>query len=119
MKFFSASLNKNHEDSTEIYVRKCKKLIEIEKNESFSNNEKTNINTNTNSNTNAKKTNLNNTNENNNKNKTPEYTPEDLECLNIVKQKDYYKILNLTKSADENEIKKSYKKVYKKLKKIF
>lgn len=39
-------------------------------------------------------------------------TEQDKECLNILKKKDYYEILDIKKNADENEIKKAYKKVF-------
>ena len=58
--------------------------------------------------------NINNNDIKNTNTKTdPGLSEEDKECLKYIKQKDYYKILNITKSAEENEIKKSYKKVIK------
>ena len=99
MKFFTASLSLNHENTTEIYIRKCKKFIEKET-----------INPDNNSKIKSNATNTNNISEANKTQKSP-LTEEDLECLKIIKEKDYYKILNITKTADENDVKKSYKKV--------
>ena len=42
---------------------------------------------------------------------TPVETEQDLECLRVTKKKDYYEILEVSKNADENELKKAYKKV--------
>lgn len=112
LRFFNASIKLNHENSTEIYIRKCKKFIESQKENTNqgpqnSNNNDTKPNNNTESNNNNNFTNKNNNNTTNN----PGLTDQDKECLKITKQKDYYEILNVGKSADEAEIKKSYKKL--------
>lgn len=99
-------MNLNHENKTEIYIRKCKKFIEAEKNETTKNENTRKINNDNNVKSNAN-TNTNNVNTNTG------LSEEDKECIKITKEKDYYKILNLTTSADETEIKKSYKKVNK------
>jgi curved DNA-binding protein CbpA len=36
---------------------------------------------------------------------------QDQECQDIIDKKDYYEILGILKEADDNEIKKAYKKV--------
>ena len=35
----------------------------------------------------------------------------EIDCQNLLKKKDYYEILGISKTADENEIKKAYRKL--------
>lgn len=43
---------------------------------------------------------------------TPKYTAEDQKrCADVLKKKDYYDILGIQKGANENEIKKAYRKL--------
>ena len=115
-------MNLNHENSTEIYIRKCKKFIEAEKTNPTTNENsgKTSNNPNSyaskNPNTNTNSNNTTTTNSKSTSNTNVGLTDEDRECIRIIKEKNYYKILNVSQSADENEIKKSYKKVKKKFK---
>lgn len=43
--------------------------------------------------------------------KTPEIIKQDEDCKKIINTKCYYQILNIDKSANQEEIRKAYKKV--------
>ena len=96
MKLFTQSYELNNERKTETYIHQCRRILNKQKLSEE-----------------AAKT---------NKQETPEETPnpanasnqtieQDKECQDILDRKDYYEILGITKNADENEIKKAYKKV--------
>lgn len=102
MNYFNASFKLNAEDSTQIYIKRCKKSIVN--------------NTTQDSNAGKKSTpNVHHTkphhHEKERSKSTPVETEQDRECLKVIRKKDYYDILEVSKNADENEIKKAYKKV--------
>ena len=95
----------NQEDSTLIYIKRCKKVIL-----SSQSNEDKNVKSSTPNNEHFKEHNTTkNTHER--AKSTPVETEGDRECLKIIRKKDYYDILEIKKEADENEIKKAYRKV--------
>ena len=100
MKLFTQSYELNIERKTETYILQCRKMLNKQKQTEESTKQ--------------------------NKAETP-VTPEepatptptapnpvldqDKECQNILGIKDYYEILGVANTAEENEIKKAYKKV--------
>ena len=100
LKYFEASNTLNKNSNTEVYIKTCKRLINNNNNTNYNNTSNTNYTNNTNNTQNQKKS----TNSN-----------EDIECENVIKEKDFYKILNIDKSAAPEVIKKAYKKMAIKL----
>ncbi len=107
MKFFTESYELKHDNSTEAYIHKCRKLINKEKLKEEAAKAADDVEETT-------PTTNNNNNSNQNANVNPNTTlDQDQECQNIIDKKDYYDILGIVKGADDNEIKKAYKKVCK------
>lgn len=109
MSYFTASFNLNQEDTTQIYIKRCKKLIAENNNSSQHNKNDQNQSFNNEEHTRHKDNSTIHPKERSKS--TPVESEQDRECLKIVKKKDYYDILEVPKTADENEIKKAYKKV--------
>ena len=104
MNYFNASYKLNPEDSTQIYIKRCKKSI-VSKNAKFeSEHGKSSAQ-------NANHAKTSQQQEKERSKSTPVETEQDRECLKVIRKKDYYEILEVAKTADENEIKKAYKKV--------
>lgn len=110
MNYFSASFNLNQEDSTQIYIKRCKKFI-AENNNNNSQQTKNDHNQSFNNEENSRHKSNSTTHTKERSKSTPVESEQDRECLKIIKKKDYYDILEIPKTADENEIKKAYKKV--------
>ncbi len=130
LKYFEASIKFCKNDRAELFIKVCKNNIPDNENNNTSNNTNNNSNnyhksysyskpssssnyssyqksTSTssfpnNSNTNDKNKSYSNDNIGNNS--------EDKICKELLKKKDYYDILNIKKDANENEIKRGYKK---------
>jgi DnaJ-domain-containing protein 1 len=81
LKYFEESHKTYKEEATDVYINSCKKKL--------------NLNNETKSPTGDVKRNA----------------EQDKECEVILKKKDYYDILDLTKEATEDEIKKAYRKL--------
>lgn len=84
-----------HDNSTEAYIHKCRKLINKEKLKEEA----------------AKTPDIDDTPTNNQNENTNTNIDQDQECQDIIDKKDYYEILGIVKEADENDIKRAYKKV--------
>jgi DnaJ domain len=95
LKYFSQSYEINYDRKTETYIHQCRRLINKKKLQEEA----------------AKTPDVTETPADNGNNQNNQNQDQDKECSNIIDKKDYYEILGLTKDADENEIKKAYKKV--------
>jgi hypothetical protein len=83
-----------HDNSTEAYIHKCRKSINKEKLKEEA----------------AKTPDIEEAT-NPSQTTTTGNIDQDQECQDVMDKKDYYDILGISKQADENEIKKAYKKV--------
>lgn len=103
MNYFNASFKLNPEDSTQIYIKRCKKSIVNRNHEKKQtpNESQSTINNNTKTHNHQKERSKS----------IPVETEQDRDCLKVIRKKDYYEILEVTKNAEDNEIKKAYKKV--------
>ena len=123
LKLFEKSQKLNYNNIVETFISQCKNNLKNNKNynenfnknynENFSNKNFSNENKNfSNENKNFSNENKNFSNENkNNNNFNNENNKNDDEiCTNLLKLKDYYEILKISKSASKDEIKRAYKK---------
>ena len=128
LKLFELSQKFFFNSRTEIFISVCKNNITSGDNNNNKNQKKTTSNTNTNNNYSNSNNNYqrsystpNNSNTSNNTNSSTNYTSknstesagassDDNICINLLKKKDYYDILGLSKNASQDEIKKAYKK---------
>ncbi len=122
LKLFEKSQKLNYNNIVETFISQCKNNLKNNKNfnENFNkNNENFNKNFNNFENKNFSNENKNFSNENKNfsnenknfNNFNNENNKNDDEiCTNLLKLKDYYEILKISKSASKDEIKRAYKK---------
>ena len=130
LKLFEKSQNLNYNNIVETFISQCKNNLKNNKNfnenfnnknynENFSNKNFSNENKNfSNENKNFSNENKNFSNENKNfnnfsneNNNNNNFNKNDDEiCTNLLKLKDYYEILKISKSASKDEIKRAYKK---------
>ena len=102
LKLFEKSQKLNYNNIAETFISQCKNNLKNNKNfNNFSNENKNFSNENKNFNNFSNE----NKNFNNNENKN-----DDEICTNLLKLKDYYEILQISKSASKDEIKRAYKK---------
>ena len=99
MRLFTQCYQINPERKTEGYIHQCRRILNKQKLSEE-----------------AEKSNLKETPEENSSPQTPNQDLDPLlqqenDCKEILEKKDYYEILGISKDADENEIKRAYKKV--------
>ena len=139
LKYFESSVNFYPNDRAELFIKICKNNIpdtsNTNTNTNFNSNnysntysskkqkqnkspkkQYTNENTNNYNHQNSQNSNSsfdnnsNNNNDSNNDNSSNDTIEEDKKCKELLKKKDYYDLLNLPKTATQDEIKKAYKK---------
>lgn len=132
LKYFEACIKYFPNSRAELFIKVCKNNIPSKSNSNSnqSNYHSSNSNSNTNNsyqsyshqnskssqppytnnNTNTTNDNNNNTNSNNSNTTSNEAQSDDEKCKQLLKKKDYYDLLNISKSATQEEIKRGYKK---------
>ena len=117
LKLFELSQKFYFNSRTEIFISVCKNNINTGDNKNKKKNTSDTNNNNSNKTNNYKKSysTPNNTNSNTNYSSKTSFEStgnlnDETLCINLLKKKDYYDILNIGKNANQDEIKKAYKK---------
>ena len=117
LKLFELSQKFSFNSRTEIFISVCKNNINTGDNKNKKKNTSDTNNNNSNKTNNYKKSysTPNNTNSNTNYSSKTSFEStgnlnDETLCINLLKKKDYYDILNIGKNANQDEIKKAYKK---------